>query len=411
LAPAQASTFANATDADDTGSVTISASLPITSSASAASLANTTVSADNATDSASVDTTGIVAADNSTDATNATLVSRRFTTFWSRIAQADLPDVAQKWQDLCLASGGDIFTDEPCVVLAGFDGINALLADADACAQQDVADAMIDFANSEGIVNRKDLIAQAIAYRKHPRNSIEILGVTPSSLYCNRAPRNPELKGIVNTQLDGVDPGLFGSPSVPMVAFGADGTCPFGSSPDVSTCACVQDSATADPVIGNTTDSSDSSGSTADETSISSADGTADDSDSSGGSTDDSSTDDSSDNTDDSSDNSDDSTDNSTDDSTDDTSDSTSTDDSDTSDDNDAPDSTSTSTDTDPTTYVDAADSSDSTGSAADSSSTVAATSVATPPATTTTSIAFNPAESVFQPSDISGNVNDPAGR
>lgn len=35
-----------------------------------------------------------------------------------------------------LASGGDIFTNDPCVKLAGEDGINALLAGDDPCAQQ-----------------------------------------------------------------------------------------------------------------------------------------------------------------------------------------------------------------------------------------------------------------------------------
>lgn len=104
--------------------------------------------------------------------------------------------------------------------LAGFDGIDALLGNADPCAQQDNADAMITFAKSAGVTNTDELIANAIAYRQHPRNAIEILGVVPSTMYCQRAPENPELIGIVNGQLEGVDPGLFGSPSVPIVPFG-----------------------------------------------------------------------------------------------------------------------------------------------------------------------------------------------
>jgi hypothetical protein len=61
-----------------------------------------------------------------------------------RIAQEDLPQVAQSWQDLCNVSGGDISAanGNPCVTLAGVNGINALLANADPCAQQDNADAM-----------------------------------------------------------------------------------------------------------------------------------------------------------------------------------------------------------------------------------------------------------------------------
>jgi len=155
-----------------------------------------------------------------------------------RIAQADLPAVAQSWQDLCLVSGGDIQTNDPCVRLAGLDGISALLAGADPCAQQDNADNMIDFANSPGINNRQALIDNAVKYRAHPRNALDIGGFTPSTLYCTKAPRNNELNGVVNGQLAGVDPGLFGGPKAPVVAFGAPGTCPFGQTPDVATCSC-----------------------------------------------------------------------------------------------------------------------------------------------------------------------------
>ena len=138
-----------------------------------------------------------------------------------RIAQTDLGQVAQSWQDLCKASGvrGDPNND-PCVVLAGINGINSLLAGADACAQQDNADAMVDFAKLPGINNKQALIDNAIAYRKHPRNALNINGVVPSTPFCERAPRNPELNGLVNGQLDGVDPGLFGSPKTAIVAFG-----------------------------------------------------------------------------------------------------------------------------------------------------------------------------------------------
>ena len=80
---------------------------------------------------------------------------------------------------------------------------------------------MIDFAKSAGVTNKDALIANAIAYRKHPRNALNINGVTPSTLFCETAPRNVELKGIVNAQLDGVDPGLFGSPATGIVPFGA----------------------------------------------------------------------------------------------------------------------------------------------------------------------------------------------
>jgi hypothetical protein len=111
--------------------------------------------------------------------------------------------------------------NDPCVVLAGLNGISSLLAGAGACAQQDNADAMIDFAKQPGIKNSQALIANAIAYRKHPRNALNIGGIVPSTPFCEKAPRNPELEGVVNAQLPGVDPGLFGGPKFPIVPFGA----------------------------------------------------------------------------------------------------------------------------------------------------------------------------------------------
>jgi hypothetical protein len=160
-------------------------------------------------------------------------------TIKKRIAQPDLPAVAQSWQDLCFASGGDTKTGDPCVTLAGKNGINGLLAGSDPCAQQDNADAMIDFAKSNGIKNKDALIANAIAYRKHPRNALDIgAGLIPSTPFCQRAPRNQELVGVVNGQLKGVNPGLFGGPKFAVIPFGAPGTCPFGQKPDVATCKC-----------------------------------------------------------------------------------------------------------------------------------------------------------------------------
>ena len=114
---------------------------------------------------------------------------------------------------------------------------------------------------SLGIANSDALIAAAIAYRQHPRNADDIGGgVVPSTPYCTEPPRNPELVGIANEQLPGVDPGLYGGPNAPMVAFGEGiyqikilqsvfqrltapfvygTTCPAGMTPDVPTCPCT----------------------------------------------------------------------------------------------------------------------------------------------------------------------------
>lgn len=93
------------------------------------------------------------------------------------------------------------------------------------CDQQDVADDMVTFAKSKGITNKQALIDNAIAYRKHPRNALNNGGTTPSTLFCENEPKNSELKGIVNKQLDGVDPGVFGN---------NQGVVPFGSRESLS---------------------------------------------------------------------------------------------------------------------------------------------------------------------------------
>ncbi len=85
---------------------------------------------------------------------------------------------------------------------------------------------MIDFAKSPGVTNADALIANAVAYRQHPRNAININGVVPSTPYCLRAARNPELQGVVNAQLDGVNPSIFGSINLGLFAFG-DGELPL----------------------------------------------------------------------------------------------------------------------------------------------------------------------------------------
>jgi hypothetical protein len=95
--------------------------------------------------------------------------------------------------------------------LAGVAGINALLSTGGVCDQQDNADKMIDFAKSASVKNQDALIAAAITYRKHPRNTEDIGGgVILSIPYCTKQPRNQELVGVVNDQLPGVNLDLFG---------------------------------------------------------------------------------------------------------------------------------------------------------------------------------------------------------
>jgi len=157
-----------------------------------------------------------------------------------RIAQTDLPQVAQQWQNLCLASGGDTSAanGDPCVKLAGQDGINALLANGDICLQQTVADEMVDFAKSAGVTNKDALIQFAQTYLAHPRNALNINGVVPSTPFCQQAVKNSELNGIFHKQLDGVDKGLFGNTALGVFAFGDPRSCPFGKKANVDACSC-----------------------------------------------------------------------------------------------------------------------------------------------------------------------------
>jgi len=176
-----------------------------------------------------VDANATTPADNSTIPANGT-VTKRYGSW----------NFDDTWFDLCMNSGGNLFYDDtdPCFDY-GIDGFSALFADADVCAQQDLADQMITFAKSEGITNSADLIQVAVAYRQLPRESVEIFGFYPSTPYCNKLSINTELRGIWNEQPEGVTSGLFGGPNYPIVPFGEDGSCPYGQYPDVTSCSCV----------------------------------------------------------------------------------------------------------------------------------------------------------------------------
>ncbi|KAF9053015.1 hypothetical protein BJ165DRAFT_1523755 [Panaeolus papilionaceus] len=264
--------------------------------------------------------------------------------------------LVSSWESLCISSGIDFSFHDSCLDLGGFDTVGALLENADPCDQQDIADRMITFAKSDGIRNKGDLINFALGYRRHARHAVRIFDILPSSLFCSRAPINAELVGVYNAQLEGCNPGIFGSSASALVPFGSDGTCPYGMSADVSTCGC----------------------SGGDDSSVSSSD----DSTTSGDSSDPSdSTDDSSDSTDDPSD----------------TTDSTSSSDS-----SDA--STTSTASSDASTETSSTD----TSSAAASSDSSAATATDPAAADVTPTNTNGPN---FQPTDISGNVNDPEGR
>ncbi|KAK1235275.1 hypothetical protein PQX77_001509 [Marasmius sp. AFHP31] len=210
-------------------------SIPPGSSTRRGSPVSTSVANATAIETTSIPLTSdsIIIGSNATVSTNDTLPTKRFGGFI-------FSPFLLSWQDLCLRSGGEILdVDSPCITLGGFQSIGALLADANPCAQQDVADAMITFAKRKGVINREELISFAVAYRKHPRDAVRILGIIPATPYCLRAPINQELIGVVNEQLEGVMIGLYGGPHYPIIKFGERGSCPFGAVPNVASCSCV----------------------------------------------------------------------------------------------------------------------------------------------------------------------------
>ncbi|KIM30462.1 hypothetical protein M408DRAFT_285970 [Serendipita vermifera MAFF 305830] len=104
-----------------------------------------------------------------------------------------------------------------CVELA-YKGVSALGANAAVCAQQDIADTMIDFAKT--LTNNTALISQTRIYAQQPRSSADGMAV----LYCQDAPTSTELSGVYPCQSAEFDLTKFtGS-----VTVGAAGTIPFG---------------------------------------------------------------------------------------------------------------------------------------------------------------------------------------
>ncbi|POW22384.1 hypothetical protein PSHT_01269 [Puccinia striiformis] len=115
--------------------------------------------------------------------------------------------------------------------------ITPLLAMKPPCDQQDYADKVIDAAldKTNGITSedvRKKLIEVAIKYRLAERNSKPQywpVVVGRGSLYCQKAPRHPQLKGLVQKQDPANNKTLFFDPAKISIN---DGTVLLGSQPD-----------------------------------------------------------------------------------------------------------------------------------------------------------------------------------
>jgi hypothetical protein len=135
------------------------------------------------------------------------------------------PAVIQKLSGAC---AGQI-----CGVLAG-EAVTPLLAAQPECSQQDHADKIIDAAQALDAATKANLIALAIEYRQAEKNTPPDFSTNPptlrNSVFCQKAPKNPELNGLVQAQDPNNDPDLFFDPATKAtVKKGTQAnTAPFG---------------------------------------------------------------------------------------------------------------------------------------------------------------------------------------
>ncbi|KAL1743196.1 hypothetical protein HDZ31DRAFT_41504 [Schizophyllum fasciatum] len=102
-----------------------------------------------------------------------------------------------------------------CGNLAG-QAITPLLAAQGECTQQDMADAIIDASRQFDDATQQNMIALAQEYRQAEKNTPPDFSTNPpanrNSVFCQKAPKNAELNGLVQAQDPANDPELFFDP-------------------------------------------------------------------------------------------------------------------------------------------------------------------------------------------------------
>ncbi|KAI0368667.1 hypothetical protein BV20DRAFT_980618 [Pilatotrama ljubarskyi] len=122
-----------------------------------------------------------------------------------------------------------------CGNLAG-QAITPLLAAQPECSQQDMADQIIDAAQQFDAATKANMIALAIEYRQAEKNTPPDFTTNPptnrNSVFCQKAPKNSELAGLVQAQDPANDPNLFFDPATGKSVKKGDqpNTFPFGTS-------------------------------------------------------------------------------------------------------------------------------------------------------------------------------------
>ncbi|KZT25910.1 hypothetical protein NEOLEDRAFT_1156051 [Neolentinus lepideus HHB14362 ss-1] len=160
-----------------------------------------------------------------------------------------------------------------CGVLAG-QAITPLLAAQGECTQQDMADSIIDAAQQFDNATKTNMIALAVEYRQAEKNTPPDFTTNPptnrNSVFCQTAPKNAELNGLVQAQDPANDPNIFfdpnGSKSVTKGSqantfpFGTNSSAVTGSSAAASTStAAISSSAAASAATSSAASSATSS--------------------------------------------------------------------------------------------------------------------------------------------------------
>ncbi|TFK27135.1 hypothetical protein FA15DRAFT_653798 [Coprinopsis marcescibilis] len=104
-----------------------------------------------------------------------------------------------------------------CGTLAGA-AITPLLAAQPECSQQDFADSIIDASRQFDEATQANMIAIAQEYRQAEKNTPPDFSSNPprlrNSVFCQKAPSNAELEGLVQAQDPANDPELFFDPAL-----------------------------------------------------------------------------------------------------------------------------------------------------------------------------------------------------
>ncbi|PPQ67480.1 hypothetical protein CVT25_006021, partial [Psilocybe cyanescens] len=103
-----------------------------------------------------------------------------------------------------------------CGTLAG-QAVTPLLAAQPECSQQDMADAIIDASKQFDAATQALMLAAAIEYRQAEKNTPPDFSKNPptarNSVFCQKAPKNPELNGLIQAQDPANDPNVFFDPA------------------------------------------------------------------------------------------------------------------------------------------------------------------------------------------------------